>query len=126
MARSRIGVAGVTSDWVEKAVDPGGAAKEADTSWTFTLIAAKAPPTSNGGHGFAAEMVESGAGPPAAPGVGSRVTPHERFPAAFAACTKGSVPKPRPHAKIWRSEVHTSELQSLAYLVCRLLLVKKN
>src|SRR5687767_15757175 len=25
----------------------------------------------------------------------------------------------------WRSEVHTSELQSLAYLVCRLLLEKK-
>src|SRR4029079_11298968 len=29
---------------------------------------------------------------------------------------------PRPH----RSEEHTSELQSLAYLVCRLLLEKKN
>src|SRR5205823_14647582 len=27
---------------------------------------------------------------------------------------------------IWRSEEHTSELQSLAYLVCRLLLEKKN
>src|SRR2546425_8671142 len=26
----------------------------------------------------------------------------------------------------WRSEEHTSELQSLAYLVCRLLLEKKN
>src|SRR2546425_2500374 len=26
----------------------------------------------------------------------------------------------------WRSEEHTSELQSLAYLVCRLLLDKKN
>src|SRR2546425_7911012 len=26
---------------------------------------------------------------------------------------------------IWRSEEHTSELQSLAYLVCRLLLEKK-
>src|SRR2546423_9623179 len=31
--------------------------------------------------------------------------------------------RPRPHAK--RSEEHTSELQSLAYLVCRLLLEKK-
>src|SRR2546425_3988388 len=27
---------------------------------------------------------------------------------------------------VFRSEEHTSELQSLAYLVCRLLLVKKN
>src|SRR2546425_8334853 len=29
------------------------------------------------------------------------------------------------HIDIWRSEEHTSELQSLAYLVCRLLLEKK-
>src|SRR2546423_11628945 len=28
-------------------------------------------------------------------------------------------------AGVWRSEEHTSELQSLAYLVCRLLLEKK-
>src|SRR5687767_15494036 len=33
--------------------------------------------------------------------------------------------KPRPAAPA-RSEEHTSELQSLAYLVCRLLLEKKN
>src|SRR2546425_8925352 len=33
----------------------------------------------------------------------------------------------RPPAPVWnRSEEHTSELQSLAYLVCRLLLEKKN
>src|SRR5205823_14714369 len=34
----------------------------------------------------------------------------------------------RPIAALWtpRSEEHTSELQSLAYLVCRLLLEKKN
>src|SRR2546425_3689711 len=31
----------------------------------------------------------------------------------------------RWHALSWRSEEHTSELQSLAYLVCRLLLEKK-
>src|SRR5205823_14530533 len=31
-----------------------------------------------------------------------------------------------PHALMIRSEEHTSELQSLAYLVCRLLLEKKN
>src|SRR5687767_9508041 len=30
------------------------------------------------------------------------------------------------YALPWRSEEHTSELQSLAYLVCRLLLEKKN
>src|SRR5687767_15303897 len=32
---------------------------------------------------------------------------------------------PRPALRIARSEEHTSELQSLAYLVCRLLLEKK-
>src|SRR2546423_10725690 len=31
-----------------------------------------------------------------------------------------------PNDKLLRSEEHTSELQSLAYLVCRLLLEKKN
>src|SRR2546425_8603450 len=30
-----------------------------------------------------------------------------------------------PEGAYWRSEEHTSELQSLAYLVCRLLLEKK-
>src|SRR5205823_14801150 len=32
---------------------------------------------------------------------------------------------PSSYAAQWRSEEHTSELQSLAYLVCRLLLEKK-
>src|SRR2546425_3931296 len=32
----------------------------------------------------------------------------------------------RPRSRLTRSEEHTSELQSLAYLVCRLLLEKKN
>src|SRR2546425_6990601 len=32
---------------------------------------------------------------------------------------------PGPHPYLGRSEEHTSELQSLAYLVCRLLLEKK-
>src|SRR2546425_326197 len=32
----------------------------------------------------------------------------------------------RAHVRLHRSEEHTSELQSLAYLVCRLLLEKKN
>src|SRR2546425_9183330 len=31
----------------------------------------------------------------------------------------------QPHLEVHRSEEHTSELQSLAYLVCRLLLEKK-
>src|SRR3712207_7684213 len=30
-----------------------------------------------------------------------------------------------PHPSLWRSEEHTSELQSRQYLVCRLLLEKK-
>src|SRR2546425_12136923 len=34
--------------------------------------------------------------------------------------------RPLSAAASWRSEEHTSELQSLAYLVCRLLLEKKN
>src|SRR3712207_7763412 len=34
--------------------------------------------------------------------------------------------RPRPAVGIGRSEEHTSELQSRQYLVCRLLLVKKN
>src|SRR5205823_14521915 len=38
---------------------------------------------------------------------------------------RGSV-MPRPACSVTRSEEHTSELQSLAYLVCRLLLEKKN
>src|SRR2546425_8560221 len=33
--------------------------------------------------------------------------------------------RPRPGRRCQRSEEHTSELQSLAYLVCRLLLEKK-
>src|SRR2546425_1633135 len=36
------------------------------------------------------------------------------------------VPEPRRVPRGRRSEEHTSELQSLAYLVCRLLLEKKN
>src|SRR2546425_2272735 len=36
-----------------------------------------------------------------------------------------STPAPSPVAPAPRSEEHTSELQSLAYLVCRLLLEKK-
>src|SRR5687767_15780383 len=41
---------------------------------------------------------------------------------ASAASRWGRTARPPPR---WRSEEHTSELQSLAYLVCRLLLEKK-
>src|SRR3712207_7272313 len=39
----------------------------------------------------------------------------------------GAAPVPRPGGRsvCWRSEEHTSELQSRQYLVCRLLLEKK-
>src|SRR2546425_5679346 len=37
-----------------------------------------------------------------------------------------AVDQPRPGRRVERSEEHTSELQSLAYFVCRLLLEKKN
>src|SRR2546425_4128847 len=37
-------------------------------------------------------------------------------------CSPKTAPWP---SRCWRSEEHTSELQSLAYLVCRLLLEKK-
>src|SRR2546425_5864942 len=39
--------------------------------------------------------------------------------------SRGSRRGPRGSAGVARSEEHTSELQSLAYLVCRLLLEKK-
>src|SRR2546425_6360800 len=40
-------------------------------------------------------------------------------------CAAGTAPgRPKIHED-WRSEEHTSELRSLAYLVCRLLLEKK-
>src|SRR5205823_9675128 len=44
------------------------------------------------------------------------------------ACLRGDgrVGKTMNHMNLRRSEEHTSELQSLAYLVCRLLLEKKN
>src|SRR5690606_39832046 len=39
--------------------------------------------------------------------------------------TRGGSPTPRSAATAWRSEEHTSELQSRGNLVCRLLLDKK-
>src|SRR2546423_1663034 len=44
-------------------------------------------------------------------------------PLSYSSCCRYTVPGSRPLHR--RSEEHTSELQSLAYLVCRLLLEKK-
>src|SRR5205823_13935009 len=44
----------------------------------------------------------------------------------FAAMQVACHPSAQPLDRSLRSEEHTSELQSLAYLVCRLLLEKKN
>src|SRR5205823_13019713 len=55
---------------------------------------------------------------------------HDALPISLrGACGRASVTGPRWRRQGWRevmrSEEHTSELQSLAYLVCRLLLEKK-
>src|SRR3712207_8162679 len=48
----------------------------------------------------------------------------------LCSCVRSKVPSPGRHSTTWschfRSEEHTSELQSRQYLVCRLLLEKKN
>src|SRR2546425_8169500 len=44
---------------------------------------------------------------------------------AGSPCSSSASPRPPPAMRMRRSEEHTSELQSLAYLVCRLLLEKK-
>src|SRR2546425_4308093 len=49
----------------------------------------------------------------------------DRLVAQQAAPQAGNARSPAG-GPLWRSEEHTSELQSLAYLVCRLLLEKKN
>src|SRR3712207_8460881 len=45
---------------------------------------------------------------------------------AYGSIRNSQESSPRPAAMIARSEEHTSELQSRQYLVCRLLLEKKN
>src|SRR2546425_6211800 len=62
---------------------------------------------------------QSGAMRPPAVGI-EKTSPACHSPTAARA---GIPPSRRPTR--WRSEEHTSELQSLAYLVCRLLLEKK-
>src|SRR5205823_14035306 len=56
---------------------------------------------------------------------GGRVDQHARHRRVLAARRPGVDPLPQAGAGVARSEEHTSELQSLAYLVCRLLLEKK-
>src|SRR5687767_15710541 len=55
-----------------------------------------------------------------------RLWPHLREPPRDAAPRRGDRVGRRRDRRLFRSEEHTSELQSLAYLVCRLLLEKKN
>src|SRR2546423_12908447 len=64
--------------------------------------------------------------------ISRRLRPRARVPRRRTASRPESCPPPRSwsSARAWpgrprRSEEHTSELQSLAYLVCRLLLEKK-
>src|SRR2546425_2026357 len=67
--------------------------------------------------------------------IGLAWMPLSAQPVPFDICAESTTwvrPSPEVQAKIWndgrykdRSEEHTSELQSLAYLVCRLLLEKK-
>src|SRR2546425_2084993 len=56
--------------------------------------------------------------------IGTRIT-EQKTPASPRKCQKG-LAFLRSLIRGLRSEEHTSELQSLAYLVCRLLLEKKN
>src|SRR5690349_22701965 len=65
---------------------------------------------SSGGSGSAAAAARSAAAPPASPAAPGAAVPHRHT----ASC--------RP---VFRSEEHTSELQSRRDLVCRLLLEKK-
>src|SRR2546423_10694467 len=63
-------------------------------------------------------------------GTGTQNVPRRRKAAGLATSHKRRGPlarrRPRSHLRLHaRSEEHTSELQSLAYLVCRLLLEKK-
>src|SRR5215813_15589961 len=50
---------------------------------------------------------------------------HDALPISTPASWKRSWSAAMPGAPVWRSEEHTSELQSRPHLVCRLLLEKK-
>src|SRR5687767_15735075 len=68
---------------------------------------------------FRSERVGSGA-------VASRLRGRARRPRMTAGVFEKTVERIHYAVLLVRSEEHTSELQSLAYLVCRLLLEKKN
>src|SRR2546425_5071475 len=57
--------------------------------------------------------------------ISNRNAPLHRPPIGRAASSISHAPRSLWRTSAWRSEEHTSELQSLAYLVCRLLLEKK-
>src|SRR5437870_7455057 len=54
-----------------------------------------------------------------------RTSPSSTIRSASGAWSPGSIPSGAKRASGWRSEEHTSELQSRGHLVCRLLLEKK-
>src|SRR5690348_17770735 len=50
---------------------------------------------------------------------------HSRYDSADPLCREAIAHVKHEHSQTWRSEEHTSELQSPVHLVCRLLLEKK-
>src|SRR3712207_8771243 len=56
---------------------------------------------------------------------GTTRSPMVEVTANTAACTSAAASGRQSTDRVWRSEEHTSELQSRQYLVCRLLLEKK-
>src|SRR2546425_6663439 len=85
------------------------------TLFPYTTLFRSAPP---GGARHGVETGSAGRGVPDGIYVDNRCAPPRRTEVATSTAVGGRGP-PR------RSEEHTSELQSLAYLVCRLLLEKK-
>src|SRR5262249_57980121 len=61
----------------------------------------------------------------AVPAANRRMTPARVTASATSGSTVAARREPRLSRRHWRSEEHTSELQSLTNLVCRLLLEKK-
>src|SRR5205823_7429935 len=103
--------------------DPAGGDSTADAAWSAGITRTRNAPSQRPAAGSATPSPgctrPSGDRPPANSGCGD--------PARSGAVLPVRSPADRDHS---RSDVqigrHTSELQSLAYLVCRLLLEKKN
>src|SRR2546425_5734517 len=128
----RIGIEAGDTDWFGSIVKLMGE----DKGLAFFRKLSQMKPQIRTGHTLMAELVASGEIPLAAtiynhnaerllvngaPVKWKALTPTFGRPNAVAVAKHA----PRPHAALLRSEEHTSELQSLAYLVCRLLLEKK-